>query len=109
MILPATSVPVLPLVSAGTVPATAMICHEEPTVVSATLSSPIPDMLARCLSPGPTYDGPEPDPALMVWPLSANRIGLFLTLSVTLPFDTVVLRTRSPSPLRECDDSFSAS
>jgi hypothetical protein len=104
--LSATSVPVLPLVSAG--PTTAAT-HADPAFVSAAPASPISDMLARCLSPGPAYDGPEPDPALMVWPLSAQPDWPISDAFRDFAFETVVLRARSPSPLRECDDSFSAS
>ena len=65
-------------------------------------------MLARCLSPRPTYDGPEPDPAIMVWPLSSQPDWPISDAFRDFAFDTVVLRTRSPSPFRDCDDSFSA-
>ena len=46
-------------------------------VPAGSLSSCAPGLVgvpgvrvSSVLSPGPTYDGPEPDPALMIWPLS---------------------------------------
>ena len=41
-------------------------------------------------------DGPEPDPALMVWPLSAQPDWPISDAFRDFAFDTVVLRARSP-------------
>ena len=71
--------------------------------------SPVPhSSSSSCLSPGPRYNGPDaPDPELMVWPFSAQPDWPINDSWREFAFDTVVLSTRSPSPSRRFDDSFS--
>jgi hypothetical protein len=106
--------PVIPVPTAAVVPVPTMNFndHAQPVSVPAPaspviLDSPVSDMIARCLSPGPTYDGPDPDPALMVWPLCTQPDWPISDSWRDFAFETVVLRTRSPSPVRSCDVSFS--
>jgi hypothetical protein len=113
---PAPAAPLIPLIDPAVyapmvsavdpVPATTLVCPADAEFVPFSLP---PGQATSCLSPGPAYDGPEPDPALMVWPLSAQPDWPISDAFRDFAFDTVVLRTRSPSPLREGDDSFSAS
>ena len=37
----------------------------------AVSASPVPEEFARCLSPGPAYNGPEIDRSSLPWPLAS--------------------------------------
>jgi hypothetical protein len=75
-------------------------------VPAALVDEPISSDIARCLSPGPRYDGPTPDPVTMVWPLSVQPDWPISDAFRDFAFDTVVLNARPDSP-HLCDDSFS--
>ena len=55
------------LAAAATLRPSSAVVGAAPAAVSP---EPADSEFARCLSPGPAYDGPEPDPSIMVWPFS---------------------------------------
>ena len=61
------------------------------------IDEPSSPSIARCLSPGPRFDGPTPDPST-IWPLSEYPDWPISDDLRDFAFDTVVLSTRPSSP-----------